>query len=475
MHDHSLEQRLRSALQAEGDGLAFTITAAELERRQALRRRGGPGPLVSLGLAAAVGLGLLGLVGVAGGWFEQHTAITPSASPSPAGPAASTSPSDRVARDTLPTLDELIGTRDPATIFRAQAVGPEGGPEGGTLPVPSTSADPGTVRFAAPQAAGTYAVDVACIGSVDFQILVVKANRDVPGSSVPVRCDGGVSSLAVDLAVGDAIGIKTSGSPSWRIVVVAPARVAPIATTIDLTFGPPAGDVSLSEGNGETVEPTFVGSPAPLDTIVPVELGPVPPRRSYRVLTSCAGPGPVRYVLGSRSGDGSLAIDAYVTTAVACDGTVQVDDLGLTERNGAQVFVIADPRVVWRVMVASDLPPVALAANDATWGMREAIGPTVELGDTSYSLSSGLEGKERDIRVVVTCLGGTGVDVTVHDVDTSQPAVGSFHVDCRGPDATTIAKVFTLRHPEYIVEFQPRGEMWLAGTVQGRLPASPPA
>jgi hypothetical protein len=107
--------------------------------------------------------------------------------------------------------------------------------------------------------------------------------------------------------------------------------------------------------------------------------------------------------------------------------------------------------------------------------MREAIGPTVELGDTSYSLSSGLEGKERDIRVVVTCLGGTGVDVTVHDVDTSQPAVGSFHVDCRGPDATTIAKVFTLRHPEYIVEFQPRGEMWLAGTVQGRLPASPPA
>ena len=100
--------------------------------------------------------------------------------------------------------------------------------------------------------------------------------------------------------------------------------------------------------------------------------------------------------------------------------------------------------------------------DDAIWGMREADGPTSTWTSHPYSVASGPEGKERDIRVVVTCLGGTSVDVTVRDVDTSQPAVGSLHVDCRGPDATTIAKVFTLRHPEYIVEVQPRGEMWLA-------------
>jgi hypothetical protein len=458
MHDQSLEQKLRSALQAEGDGIAFTITAAELERRQALRRRGGMGPLTSLGLAAAVGIGLLGLVGVAGGWFEQHTAITPTASPSPAGTDSSASPSNRIVRDSLPTLDDLIGTRDPATIVRAQSVGPEQGSDAGTPP------DPRSVRFAPVDTTGTYAVDVACLGAVDFQLQVVMANPDAPGHSVPVACDGNVVSLRVDLAAGDAIALKTSGTPSWRIVVAAPAAVVPIATTIDTTFGPPAGDVALSDGSTETL--------APLGASPPVELGPVEPRRSYRVLTSCVGPGPLRYLFGSQAQDGSLAIDATVVTAVACDGAVHIDDLGLALRNGGQIFVVADPEVVWRVMVASEIPPVAIAKDDATWGMREAIGPTVQLFNYPLSVSSGLEGKERDIRVVVTCLGGTSVDVSVHDVDTTQPAVGSLHVDC-GPDPTTVAKVFTLRHPAYIVEVTPTGEMWLAATVQGRLRATP--
>ena len=457
MHDQSLEQKLRSALQAEGDGLALTITPAELERRHALRRRGGMGPLASLGLAAAVGIGLLGLVGVAGGWFDQRTAITPPASPSPAKPF-SASPSNRIGRDTLPTLDELIGTRDPATMFRAQSVGPDQGAPADPTP------DPRSVRFAAVSAAGTYAVDVACIGAVDFQIQVVKGDSEVPGHSVPVACDGDVSSLRVDLAVGDSIAIKTSGSPSWRIVVAAPAAVVPIATTIDTTFGPPAGDVALSDGSTETL--------APLGASPPVELAPVPPRWSYRVLTSCVGPGPLRYLFGSRAQDGSLAIDATLATDVACDGAVHVDDLGLALRNGGQIFVLADPQVVWRVMVASEIPPVAIARDDATWGMREAIGPTVQISNYPLSLSSALDGKQRDIRVVITCLGGTGVDVTVHDVDTTQPAVGSLHVDC-GRDPTTVSKIFTLRHPAYIVEVTPAGEMWLAATVQGRLRASP--
>ena len=467
MHDQSLEQRLRAALQTEGDGLAFTITSAELERRQALRRRGGLSPLASLGLAAAVGVGLLGLVGVAGGWFEQRTAITPPVSPPPAGPGLSAPPSGRTAGDTLPTLDELIGTRDPATVVRAQSVGPEQGPDAGTPP------DPRSVHFGPVTATGTYAVELACIGSVDLQLQVINGNPDVPGRSEPFACDGLPSSRHVDLVVGDSLGIKTSGSPSWRIVVLAQPGPASEATTIDTTFGPPTGDVSLSIGTSET-EPTFVGTPAPLDSIVPIELEPVGPRLSYRILTSCAGPGPIRYLFGSRAQDGPLAIEATSTTAVACDGAVHADDLGLAERNGAQIFVVADPRVVWRVMVAAEIPPVSIARNDATWTMREAIGPTVELADNySLSLSSGLEGKERDIRVVISCLGGTGVEVTVHDLDPTKPAVGSFHVDCSGPDPTTVAKTFTLHHPEYIVEVQPTGEMWLAATVQGRVPASP--
>jgi hypothetical protein len=467
MHDQSLEQKLRAALQADGDGLAFTITAAELERRQAPRRRGGLGRLASLGLAAVVGILLVGLVGVAGGWFEQRTAITPPVSPSPSGPDASASPSSGIARDTLPTLDELIGSRDPATIVRAQSVGPEQGPDAGTPP------DPRSVQFAPVTATGTYAVDLACIGSVDLQLQVINGNPDIPGRSEPFSCDRTPSSRLVDLVAGDSLGIKTSGSPSWRIVVEAPAGTRSDATTIDTSFGPPAGDEQLTELASNTVEPTWVGSPAPIDTIAPIEVGSVAPRRSYRVLTSCAGPGPVRYLFGSRAQDGPGGINASSTTAVACDGAMHTDDLGLTERNGAQIYVLADPRVVWRVMVASEIPPVSVAADDTRWAMREATGPTVQLADRSYSMSSGLEGAERDIRVVVSCLGGTGVEVTVYDIDTAQTAVGSFHVACGGSDPVTVAKTFTLRHPGYIVEVQPTGEMWLAATVQGRVPASP--
>lgn len=467
MHDHSLEQKLRAALQAEGDGLAFTITAAELERRRALSRRRGIGPLAGLGLAAAAGVALLGLVGLAGGWFEQRTAVTPPGSPPPSGPVSSAAPSSGIARDMLSTLDELIGSRDPATIVRAQSVGPEQGPDAGTTP------DPRSVHFAPVSATGTYAVDVACIGSVDLQLQVIMGNPDVPGRSEPFSCDGAPSSRLVDLVAGDSLGIKTSGSPSWRIVVAAPVGPPSDATTIDTSFGPPAGDEQLTEGASNTVEPTWAGSPAPIETIAPIEVGSVAPRRSYRVLTSCAGPGPVRFLFGSRAQDGSLAIDATSTTAVACDGAVHADDLGLVERNGAQIFVVADPRVVWRVMVASETPPVSTTADDATWGQHEAIGPTLDLAATSYSMSSALEGKERDIRIVISCLGGTGVDVTVHDLDTTLPPVGSFHVDCGGSNPTTAAKIVKLRHPEYIVEVAPTGEMWLAATVQGRIPASP--
>jgi len=68
MRDELLELRLRDALRSAASGLDLTITAAELERRRVLRRRRSwTGGVL---LAAAVGIGLVGAAGVAGGWLN---------------------------------------------------------------------------------------------------------------------------------------------------------------------------------------------------------------------------------------------------------------------------------------------------------------------------------------------------------------------------------------------------------------------
>ena len=65
MHDANLEERLRSVLRQEGDGLPFTITTEELERRLALRRRERNGRRLSLMAAglAAVAVGTIFALG----------------------------------------------------------------------------------------------------------------------------------------------------------------------------------------------------------------------------------------------------------------------------------------------------------------------------------------------------------------------------------------------------------------------------
>jgi hypothetical protein len=97
MHDSKIEDRLRSVLRAEGDGLALTITAPELERRDAERRRRAGGRRVSLiaagvagvvvGSLVAFGSGLLALPPGASVPSATTTAPTSSPSPEPSGEA----------------------------------------------------------------------------------------------------------------------------------------------------------------------------------------------------------------------------------------------------------------------------------------------------------------------------------------------------------------------------------------------------
>src|SRR6476646_10734282 len=114
MHDDLIERRLRDALRSEGDGLAFTITPAELERRLALRRRRQVLRPTGLLLAAAVGIGLVGVAGLVGGWFERQPDATPGPStlavvgPSPSAEPVNLPPASAPAPTDLPTIEDLI-------------------------------------------------------------------------------------------------------------------------------------------------------------------------------------------------------------------------------------------------------------------------------------------------------------------------------------------------------------------------------
>src|SRR6478735_12600531 len=93
MHDDLIERRLRNALRTEGDALALTITPAELERRLAMRRRRHAFRPAGLLLAAAVGIGLVGVAGLVGGWFERKPDATPGPSTlAVVGPSPSAEP-----------------------------------------------------------------------------------------------------------------------------------------------------------------------------------------------------------------------------------------------------------------------------------------------------------------------------------------------------------------------------------------------
>lgn len=90
MRDNHVEDALRSVLRREGDDLTLNITARELERRLALRRRERAGRRLSL-VAAGIAVVAIGGIVVAGnGWLGTGPAV--GGKPAPATAAASTTP-----------------------------------------------------------------------------------------------------------------------------------------------------------------------------------------------------------------------------------------------------------------------------------------------------------------------------------------------------------------------------------------------
>lgn len=472
MHDQSLEQKLRVALQEESDRQPFTITAAELERRLALRRRGGMTPLASLGLAAAVGIGLLGLAGIAGGWFETRTAVVlPSPSPvavASVTPSAPTSASP-AAGPRLPSLDDLLAPHDPATIVRAQAVGPADGPPSTAQPVPWS------VGFAAFPGGGSYVVDVACLGSDDLRVTVVEAGVDGPGRSVPFGCDGGTSSRFVELAAGESIAVASSRPASWRIAIRGAARPTPHAESV--------ADITVSDEDATLLDvrsPSDVPDYGPAGTggglWLPADVGWVTHRDQYRVLVSCAGPHAIRYAFAQPVDQTKPkeAFETYSDTEVECDGGIHEDvlDLPLDE---ARFVVTSSNQIAWRVVVEGDPLPIALAPDGDGWTTLGSAGPNFfprgqRDGLTVPTTVGG------DVRIVVSCAGDGIIDGTIDVGDPLVRPTDPYTLDCNveHTNAITLERAYRQGGSSATVKFDPHGTpVWVAITIQIRDPANP--
>jgi hypothetical protein len=473
MLDQSLEQKLRGALQAEGDGLALTITAAELERRLALRRGPGLSRVASLGLAAAMTLALIGLAGIAGGWFESvrigpgpipsliaspAPSLAPSLAPSPSGPAA------------LPSLDELLAPLDPAAIIEAQAVGPATGVEPEGLGV-GGPLGPGSTTLGPVASAGSYRLWTACVGETSLGIGLLRGLGGAqPFSDIPITCDGQVTSRQIGLAAGDALQVTAPGTGAWRIVLELPGQAAPQATSFEPVPGVVPGEAILVQTRSDRAEPSFDEPGVGVQPAVQ-RPGGVPTRDRYAVLASCAGPSSIRFAIGHQISGTATALDGTdleeVAGVVACDGRIHRTELGFALEAGGEVIVTADERTAWQLSVTSEEPPIVVNMHDGTWTLSTGIGPDLNLDGSEQHVS--LVGAEpgADVRVVVACEGDGPLKVEVDTGPVEGVTVDRFEMQCEAGSSLTIRKVYPNPTGYVTVGLDPGGKrMWLAVSTQ---------
>ena len=127
MHDTNLEERLRSVLRQEGDGLPFTITTDELERRLVLRRRERNGRRLSLMAAGLAAVAVGAIFALSNGWLTNAPLVGTDPSPSPApnasvGPTESPVPSSTPDPTPTPRAADPVGEVGQAVLVTATGV-----------------------------------------------------------------------------------------------------------------------------------------------------------------------------------------------------------------------------------------------------------------------------------------------------------------------------------------------------------------
>lgn len=469
MHDDLLERRLRAVLHAEGDGLPFTITADELRRRLAARRRSRIGRSPQLLLAAAIGVGLLGAGAAIGSWVSR---IQPGPNPAPSGPAVAPSPNrssgpqasgsaSSAPAPTLPDLAAFLRGTDPGEIVRAQAIGPAAAPTAWSHGITG----PGSTAFAEVDTTGTYRIVVACLGAPEVSVSALHADRLNGPGAMRFVCDGASVEKLVELHAGDHIVIGATDPTSWRVALLAPGRAAPHAAAIAADVTKAAGprlDNSPIGGALTTPDYSAVG---PRDE--PTLVSYVNARDAYRIATSCAGPGPLTFVLRAPFGisppNGDGAALSEVATIVACDGGVHLDVIRFPFAIGADVWIDAPNGTAWRFAAAWEDPPIQALKDGDGWKQGFGLGRDLRLDSETNQSTLTFQTPVR-ARIVVTCRGGTGVDILAHDRDSGHDT--PFSAPCQvGETIVSVGPEFdSVRSIDLTVSNH--GAMWLLVSVQ---------
>jgi len=464
MHDEMLERRLHDALRAEGDALGLTITSAELERRLAARRRGRTTRGFGLLLAAALSVGALGAAAVAGGVLNPHRpspapsqqailpSASPTASPSPSSTVVAPLPSGSAAP--IVSLTDLVDAVGPSRVAEADAYG------AGTGVEHVVDVGPAAIELGPIQRSGAYRLWLVC----DAASVVVE-RQDAAGNRVAQEVACGRQPAATDLSLEGGGRIRVAGPTlvGWRAVLEwLGGDVTEHATTITAP-APDSDTVIVQSAGGPAGGPT--SGPLPSGGVPePTVLGGIPTRASGSVLASCAGPEPIRVTIDPNE---YLPTDVESTTEiwVPCDGRLHTDDLAFALTGGV-LTVRADPRVVWQAALVGDASPITLDEGDHDWQTIMGIGPNLLLHPVGSSLSDAVSGTDHRVRVVVSCQGGSRVEVVVSGGRTVSQEVGRFTVPCTSDGATTVSQVFQLPSAGFNVDATPDGGMWLAVAAQ---------
>ena len=155
MHDSQIEDRLRTALRAEGEALPLTITPDELERRLALRRRERHGRRMGVLAAGLAVIALGSLVATTAGWIRMPAVGS--------GPEASTQPLETPYQSLGPAATPLAGILPLVAIpgrtelIRIDPTGPIDRTDGGGTAVTDST---------------SVAVSMSCVGEGRLELAV---------------------------------------------------------------------------------------------------------------------------------------------------------------------------------------------------------------------------------------------------------------------------------------------------------------
>jgi len=448
MHDESIERRLSAAFHAEADGLPFTITAAELERRLALRRRSFAGRRLTLLLAAAVGISLFGAGGALNGWFnatlptQTQTAVTTSESPGP---------SDAVAME-LPSLDELIAA-DPATVVLAQAHGPTdvfGG-------IPETDLTYPLVSLGSLDNPGTYTLTAACLlgPTLDF-LFPPHVAGGIPRVSIP--CDGRPHDAEVEVSQPQDAGMTAHAGTAWRFVIRGTAP-APAAQPIGVIPTSSEAQQELVRWDAAPLEP---GAQAwGSGGLVIQQVGTVPPREGYYARLRCAAGAPIRLIFGDVMRG---AIVPRTESVLACDPQ-RIRDVTLlaAQPAGSQVYLAAPADQPVSLLVTSPTPPVSLAQDVPGWRISGGIGPDLAFDTQPISFGGAGVGEDH-VQVVLACTGTAPIEVIVEDGKQIGTHTQKFEATCT-PEGGATSEIFLVTEGGVGVRYVAPKGTWTALSI----------